>query len=91
MNGWEPIYPLKIRIKLRKLNEELSLLSLTFGENLLAETNKNFKLVITDSADLAGLPQGVIDGAAETAHADSVKGMGLYPFKTQHDPIPSVC
>jgi len=60
--------------KLRKLNEELSLLSLTFGENLLAETNKNFKLVITDSADLAGLPKGVIDGAAETAHADSVKG-----------------
>jgi peptidyl-dipeptidase Dcp len=60
--------------KLRKINQELSLLSLTFGENLLAETNKNFKLVITDSADLAGLPQGIIEGAAETAHADSIKG-----------------
>jgi len=60
--------------ELRKLNSELSLLSLTFGENLLAETNKNFKLIITDTADLAGLPQGVIDGAHETAQADSIKG-----------------
>ncbi len=62
------------QVELRKLNAELSLLSLTFGENLLAETNRNFKLVITDSSDLAGLSQGVIDAAAETAQADSVKG-----------------
>ena len=34
--------------KLRKLNEELSKLSLQFGENVLAETNKNFRLVIED-------------------------------------------
>jgi peptidyl-dipeptidase Dcp len=60
--------------QLRKINAELSMLSLTFGENLLAETNRNFKLIITDSADLAGLSQGVIDAAAETAKADSVKG-----------------
>jgi peptidyl-dipeptidase Dcp len=60
--------------QLRRINAELSLLSLTFGENLLAETNKNFKLIIQDSADLAGLPQGAIDGAAETARIDSVKG-----------------
>ncbi len=60
--------------QLRKINAELSLLSLTFGENLLAETNRNFKLVITDSSDLAGLPQGIVDGAMETAMADSVKG-----------------
>ena len=59
--------------QLRKLNEELSMLSLTFGENLLAETNENFKLVITDKKDLDGLPQGVVDGAAETAKE---KGMG---------------
>ncbi len=42
--------------QLRKINAELSMLSLNFGQNLLAETNKNFKLVIEDSADLAGLP-----------------------------------
>jgi peptidyl-dipeptidase Dcp len=49
--------------ELRKINTELSMLSLTFGENLLAETNKNFKLIITYSVDLAGLPQNLIDAA----------------------------
>jgi len=52
--------------QLRKINAELSMLSLTFGENILAETNKNFQLVIDNTKDLEGLPQGVIDGAAET-------------------------
>ena len=60
--------------QLRKINAELSMLSLTFGENLLAETNKNFKLVIEDSADLEGLPSGVVDAAAEAAAAAGVKG-----------------
>ena len=60
--------------KLRAINAELSLLSLTFGENQLAETNKNFKLVIEDSANLAGLPQGVIDGAAEKAGESGQQG-----------------
>ncbi|MCQ2202742.1 MAG: M3 family metallopeptidase [Bacteroidales bacterium] len=52
--------------KLMKINQELSLLSLKFGNNLLAETNK-FQLVIDTVADLAGLPDGVIAAAAERA------------------------
>jgi peptidyl-dipeptidase Dcp len=60
--------------QLRELNAELSLLSLEFGENLLAETNKNFKLVIEDSADLDGLPQSVIDAGAEAAANAGIKG-----------------
>lgn len=52
--------------KLRKLNEQLSLLTLTFGQNILAETNA-YELVISDKADLAGLPQEVISTAAATA------------------------
>jgi peptidyl-dipeptidase Dcp len=60
--------------ELRKINSELSMLSLQFGQNLLAETNKNFKLVIEDSADLEGLPKGIIDGAAEEAKSQNVKG-----------------
>ncbi|MGA3015073.1 MAG: M3 family metallopeptidase [Bacteroidales bacterium] len=63
---------------LRKINERLALLSLKFGENQLAELNKNFKLVITDKKDLEGLPQGVIDGAAETAKADSLEGKWVF-------------
>ncbi|MBP7508403.1 MAG: M3 family metallopeptidase [Prolixibacteraceae bacterium] len=50
--------------KMKKINEELSLLSLKFGENLLAETN-DFKLTIDNKEDLAGLPESVISGAAE--------------------------
>jgi peptidyl-dipeptidase Dcp len=59
---------------LRKINQELSLLSLTFGENLLAETNKNFLLVIEDEKDLDGLPHSVIEGAAETARDKGKEG-----------------
>ncbi|MBN1159036.1 MAG: M3 family metallopeptidase [Bacteroidales bacterium] len=49
--------------KLREINEELSMLSLTYGENLLAETNDNFRLVIEDAADLGGLPESVVKSA----------------------------
>jgi peptidyl-dipeptidase Dcp len=63
---------------LRSLNEKLSLLTLKFGENLLAETNKNFKLVIDDKKDLDGLPQGVIDGAAETGKSVGMDGKWVF-------------
>lgn len=53
--------------KLRKINEKLSMLGITFGENLLAETNKNFKLVIDNQKDLEGLPEGVVAAAAEAS------------------------
>ncbi len=46
----------------RDINSRLSLLSIQFGENLLAETN-NFKLVIEDKNDLSGLPASVIAGS----------------------------
>jgi peptidyl-dipeptidase Dcp len=64
--------------QLRKINSELSLLSLTFGENLLAETNKNFKLVIEDSADLEGLPEGIISAASEAAENAGLKGKWIF-------------
>ena len=51
---------------LRKIDSDLSKLKLTFGENVLAETN-NFELLITDEADLKGLPEGAIEAAAATA------------------------
>ena len=50
----------------RKINEELSLLSLKFGENVLAENNK-FELVIDNEADLDGLPESIKTTARETA------------------------
>jgi peptidyl-dipeptidase Dcp len=41
--------------KLEKINMDLSLKSLQFGQNVLAETNNYFKH-ITDKKDLAGIP-----------------------------------
>jgi len=49
-----------------KLEEELSLIQLQFGKNVLAATNA-FNLNLTDEADLEGLPQYVIDMGAQTA------------------------
>ena len=60
--------------QLRKVNEELSMLSLKFSDNLLAETNKNFKLVVDKKADLDGLSDDVISAASEAAEKDGQKG-----------------
>ena len=51
---------------LKALNEEMALLTVSFGENVLKETNR-FELVIEDEADLAGLPRGVVAAASEAA------------------------
>lgn len=65
---------------LRDLNGQLSSLAIKFGDNLLAETN-DFKLVVDNPKDLAGLPSGVIATAAATA---SKKGLeGKWVFTTQ--------
>jgi peptidyl-dipeptidase Dcp len=70
--------------KLRKINEDLSLLSVKFGQNLLGETN-GFKLVIDKKEDLSGLPEGVIQQAA--AMAKSLKMDGKWVFTLQ---VPSM-
>ena len=63
--------------QLRKINEKLSLLGVKFSENLLAE-NAAFKLVLDKKEDLAGLPQGVIDGAAATAKEQKMDGKWVF-------------
>ena len=52
--------------KLRELNSEIAMLQLTFGQNMLAETNA-YTLYIQDEKDLAGLPANLIASAAEAA------------------------
>ena len=52
--------------KLRTIDKEKSQLSLTYSENVLAESNA-FELVITNESDLAGLPEGTIEAAKLTA------------------------
>ena len=52
--------------RLREIDAKLAKLKLTFGENVLAETNK-FQLHLTDEADLDGLPEGEKEAAAQLA------------------------
>jgi peptidyl-dipeptidase Dcp len=59
--------------ELRRIDNALSKLKLTFGENVLAETNK-FILHITNSSDLSGLPNGAIEAASQTAQEKGKEG-----------------
>ena len=79
------------KTELRKIDAELAKLKLTFGENVLAETNK-FELHITDEKDLSGLPEGVIEAAAQTADEKGKDGWvftldypSYVPFMTYAD------
>ncbi len=67
---------------LRKLDQELSVLSPKFSENILKATNA-FELWIDNEADLAGLPEGVREAAAMAAENKKQKGKWLF---TLHAP-----
>lgn len=56
-----------------KLSEQLSLLTLQYGKNVLAATN-SFTLNLTDEADLEGLPDFVREAAVETAKSKEMEG-----------------
>lgn len=59
--------------KLEKINRDLSLKSLQFGQNVLAETNNYFKH-ITDKKDLAGIPEAILAQFAEEAKERNLEG-----------------
>ncbi len=69
--------PADKQAELSQINEQLSTLSLQFGNNLLKE-NANFKLVIDKEENLAGLPQTSIDAAAEQAKADGMEDKWVF-------------
>lgn len=58
---------------LRAIDKEQSQLQLTFGENILAETNR-YELLITEVSDLEGLPEGAIEAAKQMAEEKGKKG-----------------
>ena len=59
--------------KLRDIDSELAKLKLTYGENVLAETN-NFQLHITNKSDLKGLPNDAIETAKSLAKSKNIEG-----------------
>lgn len=76
------------KAEMRALNQQLSALTVEFGENVLNETNK-FEMVLTKS-DLDGLPESVVNAGAEAAKEKGYSGKylftthrpSLYPFIT---------
>ena len=61
------------KVRLREIDTELAKLKLTYGENVLAETN-NYQLHITNKTDLKGLPEGTIEAAASLAKSKNLEG-----------------
>ncbi|ARN77231.1 peptidase M3 [Nonlabens spongiae] len=77
--------------KLRKIDEELSQLTLQFGENVLAATNA-FEMHIADKDLLAGLPDSALEAAADAARSKNKDGYlftldypSYIPFMTYAD------
>ena len=64
--------------RFREINKELASLTLKFGNNVLKATN-DYKLVVENVADLAGMPQSQLDAALEAGNADaSTKGKYVF-------------
>ncbi len=70
------------KTRLKEINQEISILTVKFGENVLKENNR-FEMVIDKKEDLAGLPQAVITGAAEAAKEREYEGKWVF---TIHKP-----
>ena len=77
--------------RLKEINQELGLLSLQFGNNVVAETNACQRFV-TDEAELAGLPESAKAAAAEEAAAAGHPGEWLFtPKRTSFTPVLQYC
>lgn len=62
---------------LRQIDQELSVLSPKYSENVLKSTN-SFEMILENPEDVAGLPEGVLEGAAAMAKAKGQKGKWLF-------------
>ncbi len=72
------------KARLREINQQLSLLGLKFGQQMLAETNSS-RIVIDSPEGLAGLPESVRAMGTDTAKALGLEGK--WAFTTQ---VPSM-
>ena len=68
------------KTRFREINEQLSLFSTQFGDNLLKQTNA-IALLIENEQDLEGLPASVRDAAAATAAAQGHPGKWAFTLQ----------
>ena len=77
--------------RLMEINQELGLLSLQFGNNVVAETNA-YQLFITDENELKGLPESAKAAAKEEATAAGRPDAWLFtPKRTSFTPVLQCC
>ena len=77
--------------RLKEINQELAMLSLKFGQNVVAETNACMRFV-TNEDELKGLPEGAKTAAAEAAAAAGHKGEWMFsPKRTSFTPVLQYC
>lgn len=77
--------------RLKAINQELALLSLKFGNNVVDETNA-YQLFVSDIDSLKGLPQSALDAAKEEAEAAGRKDAWLFtPKRTSFTPVLQYC
>jgi len=77
--------------RLKAINQELSLLSLQFGNNVVAETNA-YQYFVANEAELAGLPESAKAAAAEEAASAGRPGEWLFtPKRTSFTPVLQYC
>ncbi len=57
----------------RKLTQELSLLSLQYGQNILKET-ASYTLHLTQATEVEGMPEGILEAAAHEAASQGKEG-----------------
>ena len=77
--------------RLKEINKELGLLSLQFGNNVVAETNA-YQYFVKDEAELKGLPESAKAAAAEEATAAGHEGEWLFtPKRTSFTPVLQYC
>ena len=79
--------------RLKEINQELALLSLQFGQNVVAETNSDaVKRFITEESALAGLPESAKAAAKEAAVAEGRPEAWLFtPKRTSFTPVLQYC
>jgi len=78
--------------RLKEINQQLAVLSLKFGQNVVAETNaEEAQVLITDENELIGLPESAKAAAKEEAEAAGKQGWLFSPKRTSFTPVLQYC
>jgi peptidyl-dipeptidase Dcp len=73
-----------------KINEELSVLTVKFGQNTLSEVNE-FQMLVENADELKGLSEGLIAAQQMLQKLPEKKEMVVFITKSKRDAFPAIC